>query len=109
MTDQEVFDKVVTALRGQHYKSYKNGICAYRGRKGRKCAAGHLIPDELYDEEMEGKIWSDVCIMSPVLDRLPEHIVAGLQQIHDDCHVSSWESRWWDLACRYGLKYTPPE
>src|SRR5947209_3382215 len=29
--------------------------CVYRAEDGRKCAFGHLIPDEMYESEMEGK------------------------------------------------------
>ena len=56
MTKQETFDKVVRALRAQGKKSIHAPnltSCAYRGYDGCKCAAGHLISDEDYREEME--------------------------------------------------------
>lgn len=47
MTDQEIFDKVLKALREQRYASTVFGTsCRYRGRQGRKCAVGHLISDQ---------------------------------------------------------------
>ena len=55
MTPQEIFDTVVTHLRGMEKPSaYGDGSCAYRGMDGAKCAAGVLIPDEIYSPEMEG-------------------------------------------------------
>ena len=43
---------------GPAFKSIENeGVCAYRSPNGRKCAAGQLIPDELYDPKIEGASW----------------------------------------------------
>lgn len=111
MTNQEVFDKVVTALRKQGAKSQSHGCCAYRGRWGRKCAVGHLIPDELYDENMEGKLWVDLSEWFPAVDNLQlnRNLVQELQLIHDDHRVRDWEDYWRDLAYRYNLTYTPSE
>lgn len=33
-----------------------NGICGYRGDGGGQCAVGCLIPDEIYDKEIEGGV-----------------------------------------------------
>ena len=65
-TLQEAFDKAVTHLAQQRCRSTllrteaeSIGIddpvfCAYRGRKGRSCVVGALIPDILYSKELEG-------------------------------------------------------
>lgn len=58
---QQMFDHVLQALRAQGHASvalYAGGssakyVCVYRGPNGDKCAAGHLIPDELYDPRMD--------------------------------------------------------
>lgn len=57
---QELFDKIVAGLAGQDFVQSSRGApftwnaCMYRGEGGRKCAAGHLIPDEKYDPSFEG-------------------------------------------------------
>lgn len=55
MNKQEIFDKVYSALINQGEPSVNGGVCAYRGANGTKCAIGHMIPDDLYDPEFEGK------------------------------------------------------
>lgn len=55
---QEVFEFVITKLWRQGRKSEVDGWCCYRVTDyGRTicCLFGFLIPDECYDEDMEGK------------------------------------------------------
>jgi len=56
-TKQQTFDIVVKGLAAQGFEQAKDphawGSCMYRDDKGRKCAAGQFIPDELYDPEIE--------------------------------------------------------
>lgn len=51
-THQGIYEYVVKKLWEQNGISAMNsGICAYRSADGKKkCAIGHLIPDECYDE-----------------------------------------------------------
>lgn len=55
LSKQEIFDKVAKHLLMQ-MKTSKDGWghCCYRSPHGLKCAIGALIPDELYNENMEG-------------------------------------------------------
>lgn len=56
MNAQEIFDTVFTKLYEQGKQSVDPELphtCMYRGPDGMKCAAGFLIPDELYRPEME--------------------------------------------------------
>lgn len=53
MTKQEMFDKVAEHLLKQGGPAWDN-MCMYRAPNGRKCAAGCLIPDNLYRKEWEG-------------------------------------------------------
>lgn len=55
MTPQEIFDTVANHLRKQGRPAMSEGNCVYRGPDGTKCAIGCLIPDELYEEDMEGR------------------------------------------------------
>lgn len=93
MTKQETFDTVVRALIAQGGPSTErtaSGIrCRYRGDGGRKCAAGQLIPDDWYEEAMEGRSVSDGADIGAVL---AEHghdlcLVGDLQYRHDN---ASW-------------------
>ncbi len=56
---QEIFDFVVAAILAQGRPSMAGSSpdpkCRYRGSQDAKCAVGHLIPDYIYDEYMEGK------------------------------------------------------
>lgn len=56
MTPQEIFDKVATHLftQGVQSRNKNGGTCLYRGPNNTSCAVGCLIPDELYDPEMDG-------------------------------------------------------
>lgn len=46
MTPQEIFNKSYLTVVEQGRPSVnKEGMCAYRGKGGRKCAIGHLIDD----------------------------------------------------------------
>jgi len=72
-TVQEVFDFVVQALiaqgRGSAVKDADGVRCKYRGPEGTMCAVGHLLPDELYYRDLEGR-------SAPALLDDASHIVA---------------------------------
>jgi hypothetical protein len=60
MTKQEIFDHVLTHLRKQGKPAINEtdsgeDICAYRTDDGLKCAVGCLIPDDKYNEDLEGR------------------------------------------------------
>jgi hypothetical protein len=85
MTQQEIFDTVVRAL-GIQGKPAMDGIkCAYRAPDGSKCAAGHLIPDDVYQPEMEGTHIRKVLHSYSALDGLRPHtdLLMDLQDAHD--------------------------
>lgn len=109
MNAQDIFDKVVKHLRKQDGKALINGLCAYRGDGGRKCAFGVLIPDKLYDKKFEGKLIWGVFHLSPELqNKYSEHagLIAELQRVHDMESVLNWEKHFKRIAEGYGLKYT---
>lgn len=120
LNDQEIFDKVVAHLRKQGkpsaaYIGFPYKSCLYRGPEGAMCAVGCLIPDDMYDESMEGNdLYS---LPDDVLDYLGEHnlhLLDGLQAAHDmwaeqdtsNMHVL--ESRLKGVARFFNLNYTPP-
>ena len=115
-TAQEVFDQVVTHLLTQmkQSKSSPNGICAYRGKNGLKCAAGCLIADDEYTPEMDNpnplpNVKVDSNWASQVANGLFPHdhcdLVMKLQRLHDNNYVCDWEERLKLLAKKEGLKF----
>ena len=106
-TAQEVFDIVAVHMLKQKSRSVNchpdsGDKCAYRGDDGRKCAAGCLIPDKVYDSKYEDILWQDL-----VLDHDFPHnhaeLIAKLQQIHDCNHPLYWCSSLISLAKTYSL------
>jgi hypothetical protein len=112
MTKQETFDIVINHLRKQGCKAESpGGGCLYRGLNGTKCAAGILIPDADYVEDMDldGEIRNNHAVQY-ILDRDGHDIdlVEELQDLHDMRAVEDWEGYASDTATTYGLTYTPP-
>lgn len=55
MTNTEAFQRVWTHFIAERRpQALEAGRCCYRTKKGDKCAAGCLIPAELYDDALEG-------------------------------------------------------
>ena len=86
MSKQETFEKAVKGIIAQGGASASGctSSCRYRGENGRKCAAGQLIPDDKYAEDMEGH---DV-FYRPVFDVLMAEghdvgFVNEIQRAHD--------------------------
>lgn len=93
MTRQEMFNKAVAGLAGQGFKRSvtSGGSCRYRDVEGRKCAVGHLIPDEVYQSSFEGKTIGYLLKQCPELGTLlhgrsptgEEFLLELLQWAHD--------------------------
>jgi hypothetical protein len=93
MTDQEIYDKVYAGFEAQGWQ--KGGYhnlnqkfeCSYRSPNGTKCAAGHLIPDELYERQMEGTSWNGLIKSNDSLSFMfsfSQHdLIRKLQNAHD--------------------------
>lgn len=110
ITAQAIFDKVVKHLRKQDGKSLANGLCAYRGDGGRKCAFGVLIPNKLYKKKFEGKLVGGVFAMCPELHEKYigyYYLIQALQTAHDQERVLDWEKHFKRIAEGHRLKYTP--
>ena len=121
LTKQEVFDKVATHLLTQMEQSRSEAAkgfskeptgCAYRGDGGKMCAVGCLIPDDIYDEEMEGKIsyslFYDFYKFRELFDTsVPATeitaLLSALQKIHDCSNPSAWLRELEDEAIYRGL------
>ena len=98
MTDQQIVDIVGAHLVKQGVMSVDaRRNCVYRDAYGNECAIGCLIPDELYDPEME-----DIAIdhdkmshFNGINDYLGLHspsrvlLLSKLQSLHDDGKLST--------------------
>ena len=123
MKAQEIYDKVLFALRAQGAASTQTDPqtgeteCAYRGDNGCKCAAGHLIPDAMYDSSMERQSIAAILVNNPELKSTIEIdaeqivLLRQLQVAHDRGLTKSTEAweRWMrGIAEEHGLTYTEP-
>jgi hypothetical protein len=88
MTQQEIFDTIVTGLARQGEPAYSADQyrCFYRLKKGDrvlKCAAGMLIPDSRYSNDYEDMSLEDV--LDAFFPRLAEHLgfITAMQGAHD--------------------------
>lgn len=115
ITNQEVFDIVVTKLRKQGCKSrdiyHCHITCMYRDNNGNRCAAGWLIPDNLYSRNFEriaiGTLYAQLNekIFGDTVEDI--FLIRDLQYIHDNCDVEFWEQRWKKVAQEYNLVIPP--
>jgi hypothetical protein len=89
-TLQELFSFIVGKLSIQGKRSMTriarvtSAICAYRGTYGSRCAAGWILPDEVYGVEMEGKGLRVIPWFRETLEPRQLNLLSELQQFHDD-------------------------
>ena len=87
MMKQEMYDVVCAHLAQQRCRSLRQGdeYCAYRGKNGRMCAVGCLIPDDLYDPSIEGEVVYHSGIVGLLLDRIGVDVnfARRMQLAHD--------------------------
>jgi hypothetical protein len=126
-TIQETFDFVITHLRKQGKRATQGGgkECAYRGDDGTSCAIGCLIPDNIYDPEIEGRGFCGLCISNKV-QALADYLLAehpglfvygtsgrtlgsALQLLHDEqLGEKKFEERVKEAAEDFTLEYKAP-
>ncbi len=115
MTEQDIFDFVCVKLVEQGgpsrgLNSRGQNRCLYRGLNGRKCAAGHFIPDERYVPEIENR--NIRTLSSRLLEEVQPHVkfLAKLQRLHDwslggtdEEWFAAWTPTMLELASARGL------
>lgn len=116
--NQDAFDKVLKAIRKQNYVQSEDPLtesCVYRGPNKVRCAAGHLLPNNLYRKSMEGKSISSVLMnfssIGDYFSNVDDGLLSELQSAHDANLGSgkhAWESRMKQIAKYYNLVYTEP-
>ena len=115
MRRQEFFNGVVKHLRKQKKPAQKpNGYCFYRVPHTKlKCAIGAMIPDDKYDEGMEGlgvtSLMDDYPSTVPIRNTEDNRqFCLELQEIHDFTSALKWEERFQEFAKKWNLRYTAP-
>lgn len=112
MTEQQVFDHVVTHLRRQGCKATDGQKPFYR-YGSLKCAIGCLIPDDRYDALFEGRPADEPFVMATLsacgIDNTPsmKELLLALQRTHDVQAVSDWETRFAYMATYHSLTVPP--
>ena len=122
MTMQEIFNIAAPALLAQDARSFRKNalseddetvevICAYRSTDGLKCAIGHIIPDSIYREEMEGRAVLEIYteyedfknIIGSEWDSQLLTFLTRLQEVHDNYEPFLWSMVFRDLAADFNL------
>lgn len=120
--EQEVFDHIVGSLIKQGKGSFvivdDEVHCRYRDGQGNKCAAGHIIPDHLYDVSFENMMAKavlggsqDFTDNAAILRLRSEMsldkssvvaVISNLQTHHDDaCEMGPDEGQFLDIFLTY--------
>lgn len=105
MSKQTVFEHIVNHLISQNERSLTmNGVSAYRGKRGLKCAAGSLIADDEYTPSMEGKLWSQL-VNNGIAPSSYAGMITNLETIHDVFYPDpDWLVKIRDIANKEGLR-----
>jgi hypothetical protein len=100
MTPQEIFDRVATHLFTQGKQAVDGvngpggGYCQYRASDGSRCAVGALLPDALYNEDMEGQnvggLYQAYPEVRAYFGEANYGLLISLQGVHD--HPDNWET-----------------
>jgi hypothetical protein len=105
---QEVFDAACVHLAAQKRPAKTlGGGCYYRNNEGCACAVGHFIPDDKYDPNMEGGLYT---LVEKFHKQLPawfghhRNLLSDLQNAHDHAlGVESLQRRLNDVAEEHHL------
>lgn len=122
MTNQEIFDKVLTHLRAQGVAAITGSECSYRAQKDdgvHMCAVGCLIKDEFYDPNFEGENATDPRVLNALAQSLgvkgsftdiTRNLLRDLQVAHDheldNFGLDDWEAQMKNIARNYELTYS---
>jgi len=100
---QQVFDQVARHLLTQRQKSVNdNNVCVYRGVNNLSCAAGCLMADDEYSQDMEEIGWFNLIKYYKVPD-VHEQLISDLQLTHDCREPEEWAEDLMDVASKHQL------
>ena len=98
---QDVFNQVAFHLLSQGERAM-DGDCVYHAPDGLRCAAGCLISDEEYKEDMEWNGWLDL-VDAGLVPNEHADLILELQNLHDMEHPDDWAGSLSSLAGKLGL------
>jgi hypothetical protein len=99
-TELEVIDYVTDHLLKQNTESMYNNVCMYRHPDGLMCAAGCLIPNDMYDPSMEAILW-EMLVNEFGMPTNHLLLIEELQYIHDYFNPNHWSARLSELRNKY--------
>lgn len=92
---QDYFNRAVEGLAKQGFtRSQHRRQCLYRSPNGKKCALGHLIPDDRYSESLEGRGVSHALLVDVGFGELSledEEFFNNLQTCHDGAYTVTFD------------------
>jgi len=106
-TLQECFDIIWERAKDLTRCVSENERRRYRNEKGEACFIGALIPEEMYDQAIEGKGLNNKRVVLPASLEVFRDELKRLQDVHDAVAPQSWRRRLQDAADDFGL--TVPE
>jgi hypothetical protein len=86
-TAQDIFDTVALHLIVQGRRAILGTHCRYRTPSGDRCAIGVLLPDGVYNRQMEGASVRGNCKYLPVSLQAHMALLVNLQELHDDIYL----------------------
>lgn len=117
MNRQEVFEKASRHLLAQGVKSETEDGCLYRGPRELMCALGCLIPEGLYDKQIENSSPLSISHRGVILRNILAKAIGGgatlppedlnflvdLQRVHDNNEPPCWMGELGKFAKYYKL------
>lgn len=111
--NQKLFNDAFLGLKSQGFRTSKNSAnCWYRHPSlPLKCAIGHCIPDEQYDQAMDAGSQTQVAcndlvqaVLFEIYPGVDMNFARKLQNVHDESDDDSLEERLIDFAKRENLE-----
>lgn len=96
MTKLEIAIKITKGFIAQNWRQSVNEdatACMYRAPNGDKCAAGHLISDDVYSLSFENRLSRDLPCFSH-FDAGVRGFIFAAQRCHDDCTSYELKEDW---------------
>lgn len=107
MDKQKVYNIIKAHAIKQNERAIDGVTCQYRSPDGLKCFIGAIIPDELYNPDMEGSNIESVLLYYPDFKEflgVPDlTFLIQLQNIHDWSPVEDWIQELKLIANEYHL------
>jgi len=111
MNPQKLFENIIKHQRKQGRQcTTEVGLCVYRyDDKGLKSAIGSVMPDDLYNENIEGltikAVYNAFLEIQEYFGQDNLALLILMQEVHDHKKYSDWEKWWKHIAEQFKLEY----